>query len=224
MLSGRKIKKKLLNILSTKKIILFIVLPAVLLTGLRFFIKQPLSDSFEKASLNHVRQKYSGKVNSESSKYGVDPYFFLALIMLETSGRDHLPRFEEHIHSRLLKYRKLKNGSFRKIPSGQLKKLSERDIRYFASSWGPFQIMGYNAYHLGIPVQELSGSNAITHGMKWIMKEYGYLIKRKRYKDALHYHNTGRKFPVDGKSLTHDPSYVFRGMKYIEYYRSNKKE
>ena len=59
---------------------------------------------------------------------------------------------------------------------------------------------------------------------KWVKAEYGHLLKKERYKDAFHYHNTGRTFPRSGNSQTHNPMYVTRGLEYMKYFEKRLKE
>ena len=80
--------------------------------------------------------------------------------------------------------------------------------------------MGYKVIPMGINVVDIrEETDAEYYGVKWIRDEYGKFLKKKKFKDAFHYHNTGRRFPLDGKPRTHDPYYVQNGIKYMEYFK-----
>mgnify|MGYP006150515555 FL=1 len=78
--------------------------------------------------------------------------------------------------------------------------------------------MGYQAYELGVYVADIRGKNAITHGIKWCDKRYGKYLKKNKFKDAFHIHNTGKPYPKSGKPFTYDPQYIPKGIKYITYF------
>ena len=81
--------------------------------------------------------------------------------------------------------------------------------------------MGYKCVGLGVNVKDIRGEDGLEHGVRWIKEEYGRFLKKGKFKDAFHYHNTGRKFPRDGVSRTHDPRYVDKGLAYMEYFEAN---
>lgn len=198
---------------------IIILLMVSIISAKLYFSDSKKTISLERKALERVFSRFSDSVNVYNSNSVVDNAFFLALIMLETSGADHPPRFEKHIYERIIKYREKTGGSYRSIPSEKLKMMDLKQIRNLASSWGPFQIMGYNAIPMKLIPEDFAGKEDIKHSIRWIMSEYGYLLRKKRYRDAFHYHNTGRKFPKNGKVLTHDPTYVDRGLKYMEFFQ-----
>ena len=79
----------------------------------------------------------------------------------------------------------------------------------------------YKCLELGIKVNDLKGDNSVDHSVRWISQSYGHLIRSKRYKDAFHFHNTGRVVPLIGRYLTHDKTYIPRGIRYMEYFSKN---
>ena len=78
--------------------------------------------------------------------------------------------------------------------------------------------MGYKCLQLGVNVNDIRGDEALDWGAKWIKLEYGHLLKKKRYKDAFHYHNTGSLYPKSGPPKTYHPDYVSNGLKYMNYF------
>ncbi len=105
--------------------------------------------------------------------------------------------------------------NFGTITHAQLKDASDQAIRNLASSWGPFQLMGYQCIELGIHVRDIRGEQALYWGMFWINKRYGRYVRQGKLRDAFHIHNTGRPFPLFGKPFTHNPAYVENGMMYV---------
>ena len=121
-----------------------------------------------------------------------------------------------------LKFNYFKRGQVRK-PS-DLRDATDGALKNMASSWGPFQIMGYKCIWLDIQLQDLRGEEALYWAVKWIDKTYGDYIRRGQYKDAFHIHNTGRPYPESGPPKTYDPKYVPNGLMYMKYFEALKKK
>ena len=174
---------------------------------------------WEQVKLNNTLHFYKADVVKNAEKYNLPPSYFLSLIVLESSGKKKpKTRFEPKIYERLKACRDGKTKSFGSIERRRLKKLSDGALKNLASSWGPFQLMGYHAFELGIYIKDIRGPESVKFGMKWIEKRYGADLRKKDYKDAFHIHNTGRPFPSNGKPFTHDPNYINKGLKYIDYF------
>jgi len=118
-----------------------------------------------------------------------------------------------------MKVKEGKRRSYESVRKEHLAELTEQEIRDLATSWGPFQVMGYKAVALDVDVEDLSDEDVAARiGARWIQQEYGRFLKRKKWKDAFHIHNTGKRFPLNGRSKTHDPYYVSDGLRYIHYF------
>jgi hypothetical protein len=159
-----------------------------------------------------------------SAKYDVPYAYLMALAVLECSGNKPAGhRFEKHIFKRL---EKIKNGKairFEGIKTENLTSLDDAGLKNLATSWGPFQLMGYKAIQLDINVVDLREEDvAAETGVAWIKKEYGHFLSKQKFKDAFHYHNTGDRFPLNGRPKTHDPYYVSNGLKFMKYFESRK--
>lgn len=90
-------------------------------------------------------------------------------------------------------------------------------LKNLASSWGPFQLMGYQCFHLNIKIlRNFCGRKSVFYGAKWIKQVYGKSLQQKKYKDAFHLHNTGKKYPKIGPPRTHNRSYVPNGIKFMK--------
>jgi len=181
-----------------------------------------LYQSYRKIGLGNYRNvivNYGTEIDIAAERYNVSPAFLKSLCALESSGKSTPgSRFEPHVFERL---KKLKRGEISKydgLNPADIANSSVDALRNLATSWGPFQLMGYKCLELGISVNDLRGKKSVEHSVNWISKAYGHLIRAKKFEDAFHFHNTGRLVPTIGRYLTHDKSYIPRGIKYMEYF------
>ena len=169
--------------------------------------------------LEYVEANYGADIEDVAETYGYKASFLKALCMLECGGKQHItPRFEKHIYNALKRMRDRGTGTYETITAEQLANASDDALRNLASSWGPFQVMGYKCLQLDIKVKDLRGPRAVHWAMKWIDINYGYLLKAGRYADAFHMHNTGQV--MRGRSRTHDPNYVRNGLRYMKEFEN----
>ncbi len=160
---------------------------------------------------------YKDDVIKASDKYDLSPSYLLALIVLESSGRKIVPqRYENHMFLKLDAVARGKQKSLETVKADHLIGMTDGDLQKLASSWGPFQIMGYKCYEISVDVDALQGKKAVENGAKWINKNYGDYLRKGLYKDAFHIHNTGKPYPRVGSPKTYHKSYVPKGLKYIE--------
>jgi len=163
---------------------------------------------------------YKTEIEALAKKFDLPPSYLMSVIMLESSGRKKAPlRFEKKIYNQLLQLKKGKIKKFENLTPKDVKKLSKQELRALASSYGPFQIMGYKSFILNISLDSLKGKKHLFYAVKWINLTYGNLLREGNYKDAFHIHNAGKKFPDDGVSRTYDPDYVKNGLLYEKYFR-----
>lgn len=166
-----------------------------------------------------VEENYGKAIDSCAKIFNLNSRYIKSLTCLECSGRTDRPnRFEKHVYKRLKKVREGKLADYEGVTTQMLADASDDALKNLATSWGPFQIMGYKCLHLNINVADLRGNDAVYWGVKWINMEYGHLLKKGRYRDAFHYHNTGRVYPADGKPTTYDPNYVSNGLEYMKHF------
>ncbi len=166
---------------------------------------------------------YGDEITRLSGKYGLSRDYLMSLIMLECSGRRNVPpRFEKSVYNRLLDVKAGKK-TLEGISRDELSDASDEALKNLASSWGPFQLMGYKCLHLNILIKDLRGDNSLEHGVEWINRTYGDYIRQGRYADAFHIHNTGRPVPKDGKYKTYDSRYVPNGLAYMDFFKENMK-
>ncbi len=169
-----------------------------------------------KSAIEMAEAHYGEEVREHAADMNLPAEYFLSLIVLECGGKKPSGnRFESHVYQALLD---VQNGSRRKyenIKQETLADASEEAIRNLATSWGPFQLIGYKCVGLDVNIKDIRGDDAVYYGMLWISNEYGKFLTKKKFKDAFHYHNTGRKYPLVGKPKTHNPHYVHNGIKYM---------
>ncbi len=174
----------------------------------------------------NVENFYLLEVERVAQSYDLPAEYLLSLIVLECGGNTppgH--RFEPKRFRQLKNLRDGKRRKFEYLRRNDLQGLSDDDIRALATSWGPFQIMGYHSLGLSangeeVTVEDLHGPRAVEIGVRWVDENYGSLLRQERYKDAFHMHNTGRLYPKIGGPKTFDPKYVQNGLAHIAYFVS----
>lgn len=163
---------------------------------------------------------YGREVNTWAAEFNLPPSYLKALIVLESGGRKNIrPRFEQNVFDKLKELRRGRLKKFENLRPKTIHDASDDALKNLASSWGPFQLMGYKCVLLGINVQDIRGTNAVFWGIKWIDMTYGDLLRQKQFDHAFHIHNTGRPFPEFGSSQTHNPHYVRRGLRHMRFFR-----
>jgi hypothetical protein len=167
-------------------------------------------------------KNYGSEIKFLAKQFDLDPNFLMALVMLECSGRKDVPaRFEPGVYNKLKEVQEHRRASLESITEIDIADANDDAIRNLASSWGPFQLMGYKCLHLGIKIKDLRGNRSLYYGVMWIDKTYGDYVRKGRFEDAFHIHNTGRPVPKSGKYLTYDPKYVPNGMSYMQYFKEH---
>ena len=147
------------------------------------------------------------------------------MIQLESGGRKPAgKRFEFHVFERLNEVRNGKRKQYEQITSADLVGASDEAIRNLATSWGPFQLMGYKCIQLDVQLRDIRGKDAVREGVKWIDLTYGDVLRSGRYEDAFHMHNTGKPLPANGEPTTFHPDYVNRGMTYMRKFAQDARQ
>ena len=178
----------------------------------------------------NVEMNYQSDVELWAEHYDLPPAYLLSLIILECGGQKPCgKRFEPKRYRQLKNLRDGKRRKFENLRQTDLQGLSDSDIRRLATSWGPFQIMGYHSIGLSksggaVSVDDLIGPRAVEIGARWVDENYGTILRYKRYQDAFHMHNTGRVYPKIGKPKTHDPEYVPNGLSHVAYFETSLQE
>ena len=163
---------------------------------------------------HRVDKNYGIEIDRFAKDFNLPAAYLKALIILESSANKNVqPRFEKHVYEKLIKVKQRKIMQYEGLTYTHLKNASNNSIKNLASSWGPFQIMGYKCIHLGVKVADLRGDSSIYWGIFWINKEYGNYLRQKNFDAAFRIHNTGRP---NGK--TYHTKYVQNGLMHISYY------
>lgn len=170
-------------------------------------------------SAHLTQSNYGDQIDRLAQDFSISAAYLKALITLEVGGIKPAPtRFEKHVFNNLQKLRAGKRGRYEMIHKSTIKDASDLALKNLATSWGAFQIMGYKCVQLGVKVSDIRGDHSIYWGVKWISEEYGHLLSNNRFKDAFHFHNTGRLHPRVGRPLTYHANYVPNGLKYMEIF------
>lgn len=175
-----------------------------------------------KGGVEMVLKNYGTKIDSAARVFNLSPEYLKALCMLECSGKKVFEaRFEAHVYERLklVKFHELSN--YEHVTPEMLEDANDDALRNLASSWGPFQLMGYKCLLLNIKIRDIRGDQAVYYGVKWIDMTYGDQLRALKFKDAFHIHNTGLMFPLNGRPKTYDPSYCDKGLKYMDWFASH---
>lgn len=172
------------------------------------------------SDMQWCEKNYKDEVAELAKNYQVSYPYLMALIVLECGGdKPAGHRYEKHIFKKLERLKEGKIKKFENIAAEDLVPLDKEGLENLSTSWGPFQLMGYKAIPLGVSVADLRSEKTATEiSVRWIKQEYGHFIAKKKWKDAFHYHNTGQRFPLSGRSKTHNPYYVSDGIKYMKYF------
>lgn len=173
-----------------------------------------------KNALELAEYNYGKDVRKYAKEFDLPAEYLLALIVLECSGEANPgSRYEKGVYKKLVDLRDGKRKKYEQIRQKDLEDASDESLKSLATSWGPFQLMGYKCIAMDIDVSDIRGSDGLYHGIRWINEEYGRMLRKKHFKDAFHYHNAGSRYPLIGKARTHDPNYVSNGLRYMEYFK-----
>ena len=204
-------------------ICLFLLILSVGLAYIKPIIRavQTYTSDDYKGGLDMVEKHFGSDIDSAAQVFQIEPAYLKALCMLECSGKKAIsPRFEAHVYKQLKRVQAGTIQNYEHVQASMLKDASDDAIRNLASSWGPFQLMGYKCLLLDIKIRDIRGPDAVFYAVKWIHLTYGDYLKKHQYKDAFHIHNTGQKFPSNGKAKTYDPKYCQRGLQYMKHFQA----
>ena len=180
-------------------------------------VVSPWHAAGDRAGKEVAIQHYSEEVQRAATKYNLDYGYLMALIMLECGGkRPAGARFEPHVFNRLKQVRNGTRKNYENVTARHLADASDEALRNLATSWGPFQLMGYKCILLDVNIRDIRGDQGVEHGADWINRTYGSLMRQGRYRDCFHIHNTGRPFPSSGLPQTHDTQYIPRGLSMMD--------
>lgn len=177
------------------------------------------TESFIAIGPEALIENYGSEIDKYAKKFQLNSSFLKALCMLECSGRKPAKsRFETQVYRKLNWVKKGLVENFEHVKEKHLRDADESALINLATSWGPFQLMGYKCILLDIKIKDIRGEEGVYWAIKWINETYGTYIKKKKYKDAFHIHNTGRPIGKNGSIITYDPNYIANGMKWIDYF------
>ena len=160
---------------------------------------------------------YGAELERLASEFDLPAEYLKALVILESSGRKKVPsRYEKHVYNRLINLKNGKRKRYETLRPHHLKDASNAVLKNLASSWGPFQLMGYKCLALGVNISDIRGNDALYWGVFWINKEYGDYLRQNKFEEAFRIHNTGSP---TGK--TYNSNYVSEGLTHIAYFKND---
>jgi len=160
---------------------------------------------------------YGEELERLATEFELPAEYLKALVILESSGRKKVPsRYEKHVYNRLLNLKNGKRKRYENLRPHHLKDASNAALKNLASSWGPFQLMGYKCLALGVNISDIRGDDALYWGVFWINNEYGDYLRQNKFEEAFRIHNTGSP---TGK--TYNSNYVSEGLTHIAYFKND---
>lgn len=203
-------------------ILFFVLLSAVLVIVWvvpKFKKGRAYTDQDRKGGVEMVEINYGHTIDSVCRIFNLPPAYFKALCMLECSGRKAFDqRFESHVYERLQSVKLGRLDNYEHVTPQMLNDAGDEALRNLASSWGPFQLMGYKCLLLDIKVRDIRGDDGVYHAIRWMDMTYGNYLRDGKFKDAFHMHNTGKPYPSSpgAKPQTYDPDYCGKGLRYMK--------
>lgn len=173
----------------------------------------PWHASSDQKGYSAVLINYSDEVKDAANEFNLPYTYLMSLIQLECSGAKPTGyRYEPHVFNRLKDVRDGRRKNYENVTAQHLSDASDDALKNLATSWGPFQLMGYKCILLDVKIKDIRGNNGVYHGAEWINRTYGNRLRNGEYKNCFHLHNTGKTYPKSGIPTTHDPQYVPRGL------------
>ena len=153
------------------KVITFLKLLGAFLIVAWFYNRCALVKTYTQP-VERSSKNYGKEVEQICDELDLDPAYFKALIILECAGKKPAKsRFEKHVFEKLKAVRAGKQKSYSKLTQKQLKGRSDSELKMFATSWGPLQIMGYHCFNLGLGIDDLKGESSLRNGIIWAKKK-----------------------------------------------------
>ena len=172
--------------------------------------------------LQATEKNYGAEVQKWSEHYDLPFPYLMALIQLESGGRKPAgKRFEAHVLERLQEVQNGTRPHYENVTQAHLKDANHGALRNLATSWGPFQLMGYKCILLDRQIRDIRGQEAVQAGIEWIDITYGNALREGKFQDAFHLHNTGKPFPKSGPPATFHPDYVQKGMRLMKAHETS---
>lgn len=136
---------------------------------------------------------------------------------------ESVPRFEPHVYAALVSLRDrgyyvtrqgARKARYGRVLQADLANAPDAAVRALASSWGPGQIMGYNAIDFGCTVADLRDPDkSLGYIVRMLIRDAAPYIARSQWEAVFRIWNTGSP---TGK--TYSPTYVPQGLAVMAAY------
>ena len=162
---------------------------------------------------------YGEELRHLAKNYKLPWSYLMALTVLECSGeKPCADQFQKHIFRQFQRLRSGKIKEYSNIQRQHIAHANDTVLKTLATSWGPFQVMGYHCLGLHTQVNQIRGVDGLKFSVQWVNEKYGSRLRKEQYQDAFHIHNTGIPIPKNGRSRTTDKKYIPNGLAYMEYF------
>ena len=153
--SSKKVLSKLIHGLGA------VLILCLLFFSYKYFIKVPINLN-KNTSSQSVIDNYSNEVFKSSIEFNIPYKYLMALIQLECSGlKPAGERFEPHVYRQLKKVQVGSLKNYENVTMSHLYDASDEAIRNLATSWGPFQLMGYKCILLDVKIRDIRGPHGV---------------------------------------------------------------
>ncbi|MFM9006070.1 MAG: hypothetical protein ACKOSR_11295, partial [Flavobacteriales bacterium] len=122
------------------------------------------------STLDWCEHNYGEQISEIADEMDLPYEYLMALAVLECSGEKPAgQRFEPHVFKEIMKVKNGKRRKYERVKQSDLVSMDDDEIRALATSWGPFQLMGYKVFEIDISIEDLSNDeDACYHGARWI--------------------------------------------------------
>jgi len=174
-----------------------------------------------------IKEHFGGLITKACKLSSVPPEFLAALIANESNGDPDASRFEKHVFKKLVEVREGTRKNYSTIHREHLVSLNDDALRLLATSYGPTQIMGYNAVLRHVDPLELNKPETAIHLTLQMLAECARncgLDVQADFEEMLRWWNTGSPYDdpkterVEG--VTHDPNYVPNALRRMKVYKT----
>ena len=168
---------------------LFVMISIVMVAALVLYRKPLLqfidktvwgSNTIDVEAAFYVQKLYSsyGDQVDILAEFDLPADYLKALIVLESSGKRRLRVALKNMS--FIAFKRYVRGSekYENVTQTILHDATDGALRNLASSWGPFQLMGYKCILLNINVADVRGEKALYWGVKWIDMTYGDYLRK----------------------------------------------
>ena len=127
-----------------------------------------------KSSRLHALHNHGQRLKTLTMEYEISWPFVMAMYVMECDGQKECPPiYHEHIFQELKKVQSREKTEYQGIYVHHVIAANDEALRDLATSWGPFQIKGYQVVSIGIPLSQLRTHKQLDSSVIWLSHLYG---------------------------------------------------